>query len=145
VNQVFPYHNFMGTWHLYIAVTYDSGQHWRTVDATPTAPVQRGCIEFDGNCPSSRGSNDQRNLLDFNDLTIDAQGRILAAYTDGCQPDLGPPVNHGKCHTDATRLSGLDPEIEGPAVARQSCGRGLLAAFDSVMPACTTATAARRR
>jgi hypothetical protein len=145
VNRVHPYHNFMGTWHLYVAITYDGGQHWTTVDATPNAPVQRGCIEFDGNCPSARGSDDQRNLLDFNDITIDAQGRILAAYTDGCQPDLGPPVNHHKCTSDATRLSGLAPEIEGPAVARQTCGLGLYAAFDSIMTPCTSATAARRR
>jgi hypothetical protein len=136
VNKVDPSQNFMGTWHLYIAVTYDRGKHWTTVDATPHAPVQRGCIEFDGSCPSTRGSDDQRNLLDFNDITIDGQGRILAAFTDGCQPDLGPPKNHGTCLTDATRLSGLNPEIEGPAVAMQSCGRGLYAKFDRLMKPC---------
>jgi hypothetical protein len=84
-------------------------------------------------------------LLDFNDLTVDAQGRILAAYTDGCQPDLGPPVNHGRCLADATRLSGLAPEIEGPAVARQSCGLGLYAAFDSVMTPCSNGAFAIRK
>jgi hypothetical protein len=136
VNRVFPWQDFMGTWHLYIAVTYDRGRHWTTVDATPDAPVQRGCIEFGGSCPSSRGSDDQRNLLDFNDITIDAKGRIEAAFTDGCQPDLGPPKNHRKCLLDATRLSGLNPEIEGPAVARQSCGRGLYARYDGVMESC---------
>ena len=136
VNRVHPWHNFMGTWHLYVAVTRDRGRHWTTTDATPDVPVQRGCIEFDGNCPSSRGSDDQRNLLDFNDLTIDREGRILAAYTDGCQPDLGPPTRHGTCRTDATRLSGLNPEIEGPAVARQSCGPGLYAKYDSRMRPC---------
>jgi hypothetical protein len=136
VNKVFPWNTFMGTWHLYVAVTYDGGKHWTTTDATPGAPVQRGCIEFGGTCPNSRGSDDQRNLLDFNDLTIDAKGRILAAFTDGCQPDLGPPKNHGTCLTDATRLSGLNPEIEGPAVARQSCGRGLYARYDGVMKPC---------
>ncbi|MFL5822391.1 MAG: sialidase family protein [Solirubrobacteraceae bacterium] len=136
VNTVHPWENFMGTWHLYVAVTYDGGKHWTTTDATPKTPVQRGCIEFDGNCPSSRGSDDQRNLLDFNDLTIDAKGRIEAAFTDGCQPDLGPPKMHKNCLTDPTRLSGLNPEIEGPAVAGQRCGRGLYAKFDGVMKAC---------
>jgi hypothetical protein len=142
VNRVFPYENFMGTWRLYVAVTYDGGKHWTTVDATPKTPVQRGCIEFAASCPSARGSDDQRNLLDFNDITIDGEGRILVAYTDGCQPDLGPPKNHGTCLADATRLSGLNPEIEGPAVARQSCGRGLYAKFDGLMKPC--ARAARR-
>ena len=140
VNEVFPWNNFMGTWHLYVAVTYDGGKHWTTTDATTGVPVQRGCIEFGGTCPSSRGSDDQRNLLDFNDLTIDAKGRILAAFTDGCQPDLGPPKHHGTCLRDATRLSGLNPEIEGPAVARQSCGRGLYARYDGVLKPCVHPT-----
>jgi hypothetical protein len=136
VNNVLPYDNFMGTWHLYVAVTYDGGKHWTTSDATPKAPIQRGCIEFAASCPSTRASDDQRNLLDFNDITIDGQGRILAAYTDGCQPDLGPPKHHGTCLNDPTRLSGLNPEIQGPAVARQSCGRGLYAKYDRLMKAC---------
>jgi hypothetical protein len=118
---------FHGTWHLYVAMTYDGGAHWTTTDTTPDAPVQRGCIEFNATCDRTRGSSDQRNLLDFNDLTIDREGRVIAAYTDGCQPDLGPPAKHGTCLDDATRLSGLNPEIEGPAMARQSCGLTLYA------------------
>jgi hypothetical protein len=127
---------FRGTWHLYVATTYDGGKHWATVDATPSHPMQRGCIEFDGDCPSDRGSNDQRNLLDFNDLTIDREGRILVAYTDGCYPDLGPPPKHGTCRQDARRLSGLNPEIEGPAISRQWCGLGLYRRFDKLMKPC---------
>jgi hypothetical protein len=129
--------SFVGTWHLYIATTYDGGQHWTTTDATPDHPIQRGCIEFNASCPSSRGSDDQRNLLDFNDVTIDREGRVLVAYTDGCQPDPAPPQGHGPCLTDATRLSGLATEIEGPAIARQSCGLSLLAAFDSTAVPCS--------
>ena len=133
---------FVGTWHLYVAVTYDGGAHWTTSDATPDHPVQRGCIEFNGSCPNARSSNDQRNLLDFNDLTIDGEGRILAAYTDGCQMDgeVDPP-GHGTCLNDATRLSGLPTEIEGPAVARQSCGLGLYARYDSLMTPCSLGAA----
>jgi hypothetical protein len=132
---------FVGTWHLYVATTYDGGKTWTTNDATPNAPVQRGCIEFNASCPSARGSDDQRNLLDFNDVTIDREGRVLAAYTDGCQPDLGPPAKHGTCLTDATRLSGLNPEIEGPAFVRQSCGKTLYAKYDGTLPACVFAAA----
>lgn len=140
VNKVFPYDNFMGTWHLYVAVTYDGGRHWTTTDATPNAPMERGCIEFASTCPSTRGSDTQRNLLDFNDIQIDGQGRIVVAYTDGCQPDLGPHKNHGPCLKDASRLSGLNREIQGPAVALQSCGRGLLAKFDGLMKPCAQAS-----
>ncbi|MFN2582662.1 MAG: hypothetical protein ABR498_07980, partial [Candidatus Dormibacteria bacterium] len=132
---------FVGAWDLYVAVTYDGGQTWTTTDATPNAPVQRGCIEFNtANCPRTRGSDDQRNLLDFNDMTIDKEGRILYAYTDGCQQDPTPPQGHGPCAIDATRLSGLNPEIEGPAILRQSCGLGLLSQYDSTAVSCTPAT-----
>lgn len=133
---------FTGTWHVYIAFTYDTGAHWTTVDATPDHPVQRGCIEFNASCPSSRGSDDQRNLLDFNDATIDREGRVLYAYTDGCQMqgEVDPP-GHGTCLQDPTRLSGLPTEIEGPAVARQDCGRGLYARYDDVLPACSPVAA----
>jgi hypothetical protein len=129
--------SFHGTWNLYVATTYDGGNTWTTTDVTPNAPIQRGCIEFNGSCPSARASNDQRNLLDFNDLTIDREGRIVAAYTDGCQQDPMPAAGHGSCATDATRLSGLNPEIEGPAIARQTCGLGLYAAFDARSVPCS--------
>jgi hypothetical protein len=134
---------FHGTWHLYVAMTYDGGAHWTTTDATPDAPVQRGCIEFNAAmCDRTRGSSDQRNLLDFNDLTIDREGRVIAAYTDGCGSDLGPPDKHGTCLDDATRLSGLAPEIEGPAMARQSCGLTLYAKYDAQAVPCAVAVGA---
>ena len=133
--------SFVGTWHVYVAVTYDGGRTWTTSDATPDHPVQRGCIEFNTNqCPSTRGTDDQRNLLDFNDMTIDAQGRILYAYTDGCQmAGEVDPHGMGSCLTDATRLSGLPTEIESPAIARQSCGLGLYAKYDSSAVPCSPA------
>lgn len=134
--------SFVGTWDVYVAVTYNGGKTWTTTDLTPNAPVQRGCIEFAASCPSSRGSDDQRNLLDFNDLTIDKYGRILVAYTDGCQQDPTPAAGHGPCATDATRLSGLNPEIEGPAFLRQTCGLGLYAKYDSIATPCGTTTTA---
>lgn len=131
--------SFVGTWHLYIAMTYDGGKTWTTTDATPDHPIQRGCIEFNASCPSTRGTDDQRNLLDFNDATLDAQGRVIAAYTDGCQPEVATPPGHGPCLTDATRLSGLPTEIQGPAMARQNCGRTLFAKFDAQAVSCAAA------
>lgn len=133
--------SFVGTWNVYVAVTYDGGKTWTTTDATPNAPIQRGCIEFTSSCPRTRGNDNQRNLLDFNDLTIDREGRILAAYTDGCQQDPTPAAGHGPCATDATRLSGLNPEIQGPAILRQSCGLGLYATFDTTAQPCSSQVA----
>jgi YD repeat-containing protein len=81
-------HNgFVGEWHLYVATTIDGGKSWRTVDTTPHDPVQRGCISLQGTSNKTIADKNicsQRNLLDFNDITLDRQGRVLVAYADGC-------------------------------------------------------------
>jgi hypothetical protein len=110
--------DFQGVWHLYVAFTYNSGRTWTTVDATPTDPVQRGCIWNQG------GSNPCRNLLDFNDITVDKFGRVLVGYADGCT---------GSCVTDPTQNASTGPASAQDAlatIARQVGGRGLFAAFD---------------
>ena len=79
---------FVGEWHLYVATTIDNGKTWTTVDATPNNPVQRGCISLQGTSNKTvadRAICDQRNLLDFNDITVDKAGRVLVAYSDGCK------------------------------------------------------------
>ena len=46
-------------------------------------PVQMGSICLNsGDCRDLGGSN--RNLLDFNDLHIDLEGRVYVAFADGC-------------------------------------------------------------
>jgi len=110
--------DFFGVWHLYVAFTYDGGRRWTTVDATPSDPVQRGCIWNQG------GSNPCRNLLDFNDITVDKFGRVLVGYADGCT---------GSCVTDASQNASAGPASAQDALAtisRQAGGRGLFAAFD---------------
>jgi hypothetical protein len=110
--------DFKGVWHLYVAFTYDGGTIWTTTDATPSDPVQRGCIWNQG------GSNPCRNLLDFNDITVDKQGRVLVGYADGCT---------GACVTDPTQNATAGPATAQDAlatIARQTGGRGLFAAFD---------------
>ncbi len=108
--------NCANIWHLYIATTYDGGNSWITIDATPNDPVQMGTICLQGTtCAGGR------NLLDFNDFGIDAEGRGLLGYADGC-------VN---C---ANAFGGQSSASHG-TVARQSGGRRLFAAFDPVEPA----------
>ncbi len=110
--------DFQGVWHLYVAFTYDGGTTWTTTDATPSDPVQRGCIWNQG------GNNPCRNLLDFNDITVDKQGRVLVGYADGCT---------GSCVTDPTQNASVGPATAQDAlatIARQTGGRGLFAAFD---------------
>ena len=136
-------------WHLYVATTIDGGATWSTVDTTPNDPVQRGCISLQGT--SNKTITDkvcsQRNLLDFNDITYDREGRVLVAYADGCT---------GACATDPSRASsgardfvmrqrsgpllldtGVDPTVpEVPATALLPLAGALMLA---------TAVAVRRR
>ena len=106
---------FQGIWHLYIATTYDGGKTWITVDATPEDPVQRGSI-----CTAGTTCGNDRNLLDFMDVTIDSVGRVLVGYADGC---IGGCVESAP-NTFSARAT----------IARQSGGRRLLAKYDPAEP-----------
>ena len=103
--------SFPAAWHLYVAHTYDGGATWVTVDATPNDPVQRGTI-----CSAGTTCGGTRNLLDFMDATVDAQGRVLIGYADGC---VGGCANGGA--NSATALA---------TIARETSGKGLFASFD---------------
>ena len=107
-------------WHLYVSMTYDGGKHWTTVDTTPKDPVQRGCVDLQGTSNKTITDNNicsQRNLLDFNDITMDDQGRVYVAYADGCT---------GACVTNKTIRSLGDQDT----VMRLSAGKGLVAKYD---------------
>jgi hypothetical protein len=112
---------FPGKWYLFIATTYDGGKSWTTVNATPNDPVQgAGGICLAG--LSCSGNN--RNLLDFNEVTIDGRGRVLFGYDDGCV-------------TDRCLQSGGDQNdfVAYARVARQTGGKPLFAKYDPVEPA----------
>jgi len=111
--------HFNGLWHLYVAHTFDGGLHWTTSDATPGAPMQRGCIWTEG------GASICRNLLDFFDVTIDKQGRVEVGYVNGCPG--------GNCAQSAPTATG-NAYSATATIARQSSGRRLVAAFDPVSP-----------
>jgi hypothetical protein len=106
---------FNGVWHLYIAHSFDGGLTWTTSDATPNAPIQRGKIWTEG------GADIGRNMLDFFDMTIDKQGRVLVGYVNGCAG--------GNCAQAAPTASG-NAYTATATIARQSSGRRLIAAFD---------------
>jgi hypothetical protein len=115
---------FDGAWYGFVATTYDGGQTWVTVNATPNDPVQRGVVcTFGTSCPGAT-----RNLLDFNDVTIDARGRVLAAYADGCiTPEcVGGTDRNGDGRLDSNDNDGTDRAT----IIRQSGGKTLFAAFD---------------
>jgi len=99
-------------WHLYVTTTYDGGRTWVTRDATPTDPVQRGSI-----CTGGTTCGNDRNLLDFIDVTLDKHGRVLVGYADGC---VGACVGHPS-------KNGYDAWA---TIARQTGGRTLFAKYD---------------
>jgi hypothetical protein len=107
--------DFEGVWYPYVSVTYDGGDSWHTVNVSPNDPVQG----WGGICQAGVSCGGNRNLLDFNDIIMDDQGRLLFGYADGCR---------GACVTDPTRNTFSDNGV----VARQSGGRTLRAAFDGV-------------
>ena len=109
--------SFTGVWHLIVAHTFDGGAHWTTTDATPNAPMQRSGILRGG------GADIVRNLLDFFDITIDNQGRVLVGYVDGCEG--------GNCKQAAPTATGNAYTVTA-TIARQSSGRRMLAANDPV-------------
>jgi hypothetical protein len=111
--------NFHGEWHLYVDTTYDGGKTWVTSDATPNDPVQVGSI-----CTGGTTCGDDRNLLDFIDVTTDDHGRVEVAFADGCiDACVSDPQHQGR---DAYAT-----------IARQSGGKTLFGAYD---PAVTNAT-----
>jgi hypothetical protein len=107
--------DFAGVWHLYIAETFDGGLHWTTTDATPNAPMQRSGLERGGAALITR------NLLDFFDITIDRDGRVLVGYVNGC--------DGGNCAQAAPTATG-NAYTATATIARQSSGRRLLAGHD---------------
>jgi len=109
--------SFPGKWYAFIATTYDGGQSWVTVNATPNDPVQSMTGIW-----QQGGSHQDRNLLDFNEITVDDKGRVLYGYSDGC-------VTQG-C------IAGTAPNdfVAFMRVARQSGGKGLFANLDTAEP-----------
>lgn len=105
--------DFEGVWYPYVSVTYDGGESWHTVNVSPNDPVQG----WGGICLSGTTCGGNRNLLDFNDIILGDQGRVVFGYADGCR---------GACVSDPTKNTFSDNGV----IARQSGGRTLLAAFD---------------
>ena len=82
------------TYHLYITYSLnalDDEPIFHTYRVTDD-PVQVGSICLNsGDCRDIGGSN--RNLLDFNDLHIDREGRVYVAFADGCTGDCATKEN----------------------------------------------------
>ena len=106
--------SFPGKWYAFIATTYDGGVTWTTVNATPNDPVQSMTGVW-----QQGGSHQDRNLLDFNEITTDDKGRVLYGYSDGC-------VTEGCIAGTAA-----NDFVAFMRVARQSGGKSLFAVNDA--------------
>ena len=110
---------FSGVWRLYVAMTYDGGATWHTVDVTPNDPMQRGCIWLGG------GANICRNMLDFMGVDVDKRGRVLVGYNDGC---AGAECSQAEPNAIGNSYTALS------AIARQTGGKSLFAEHDALFP-----------
>lgn len=111
--------DYPGIWYGFVATTYDGGKSWHTVNVTPNDPVQGA----GGVCNAGTltcGQN--RNLLDFNEITLDEFGRVMFGFADGCT---------GACVQDPVNANAFSAKA---SVARQTGGRSLLAQFDKTEP-----------
>ncbi len=103
-------------YHLYLSISIDATmpnatwKHYRLTDD----PVQVGsiCISS-GDCRDIGGSN--RNLLDFNDLTLGPDGRVYIAYADGCI-DVCADGSDRHDTTSRARLGAVAIQDEGPSL-----------------------------
>ncbi len=118
--------DFPGVWYLFMAHTYDGGKTWVTVNATPGDPVQQA-----GGIWNQGGASPNRNLLDFNEITLDDKGFPLYSYADGC---IGSCVPNGP-----------NSYSEKANIARQRGGKSLYAAFDTPVAEPRQACLAGRR
>lgn len=117
--------SFTGVWHLYVAHTFDGGLTWTTTDATPTFPMQRMGLLRGGGGPMDR------NLLDFFDITIDRDGRVLVGYVNGCS---GGNCSQAPVNGDGSTTVTGNTYSATATIARQSSGRRLLASKDPATP-----------
>ncbi|MHB8340552.1 MAG: sialidase family protein, partial [Mycobacteriales bacterium] len=118
--------SFPGSWEVYEAVTTDGGASWQTSDVTGESPVQVGQICLTGQ--TCTGST--RNLLDFQEMTADQNGRILIGYADGC------PATGTCTQQNSTLSSGwIAREMSGPTLG----GGTLTGPGGQVVPASTAA------
>ncbi|HWH08440.1 MAG TPA: sialidase family protein [Candidatus Thermoplasmatota archaeon] len=86
-------------WHVYVTTSQDAlaaSPTFVTVRATDD-PVQVGPISTNSACDAPQGS---RNLLDFIDAQLDAEGRLVFAYADGCLEACAASPSMAKSRSD---------------------------------------------
>lgn len=117
-------------WHYYLSQSFDGGQSWTTTRLWED-PVQVGAIWNGG------GGDPCRNLLDFNDMDMDSNGRLHIAFADGCTKECSEKYAAWVAGTGEAP-KGEDSRDSWGTVLRQTTGRGLFASEDFPMVESTT-------
>ncbi|MFA5942998.1 MAG: hypothetical protein WC876_00865, partial [Candidatus Thermoplasmatota archaeon] len=121
-------------WHYYLSQSFDGGATW-TTSRLWEDPVQIGAIWNGG------GGQDCRNLLDFNDMDMDSQGRLHIALADGCTKQCAASY-FAWANGTGEPPKGEDSRDSWGVILRQATGKGLFAQYDvpdeSIMPTPTT-------
>lgn len=100
-------------WHLFVGFSLDAESESPTFVTTqvtpPEAPAQIGYIWPSG------GSDPARNLLDFNDMRITRDGRVVVSFTDGCtsECDGNPDATQDNSRSRDTAIAILE---SGPSL-----------------------------
>jgi hypothetical protein len=109
-------------WHYYLSQSFDGGATWTTTRLWED-PVQIGAIWNGG------GGQSCRNLLDFNDMDMDSQGRLHIALADGCTEDCAADY-FAWTNGTGEPPKGEDSRDSWGVILRQATGRGLFAQYD---------------
>lgn len=109
-------------WHYYLSQSFDGGATWTTTRIWED-PVQVGAIWNGG------GGDPCRNLLDFNDMDMDARGRLYIALADGCTDECAESYFAWVNGTGEAPV-GEDSRDAWGVLLRQGTGRGLFSEYD---------------
>ena len=107
------------SYHLYVTYSLnalDENPTFTTIRLTDD-PVQVGSMCMNsGDCRDIGGSN--RNLLDFNDLHIDREGRVYIAFADGCTGECATEALNGSATAEMsrTKTGGVYMLLNGPSL-----------------------------
>ena len=107
------------SYHLYVTYSLnalDENPTFTTIRLTDD-PVQVGSMCMNsGDCRDIGGSN--RNLLDFNDLHIDREGRVYIAFADGCTGACATEALNGSATAEMsrTKTGGVYMLLNGPSL-----------------------------
>jgi hypothetical protein len=109
-------------WHYYLSQSFDGGATW-TTSRLWEDPVQIGAIWNGG------GGDPCRNLLDFNDMDVDSQGRLHIALADGCTEECADTY-FAWANGTGEAPKGEDSRDSWGVILRQTTGKGLFAQYD---------------